>query len=86
MCFNWKVSRCCCYDLKTGSLIIAQVDLSLEIAGLIITLVKLLLTDQKFTIYIGIGIILTAFTIISSLYLKKGIEEVRICVGKWVIF
>lgn len=70
------MSKCCCYDLKTGSLIIAQVDLSLEVAGLIITVVKLLLTDQKFSIYFGIGILLTALTIISCLYLKMGIEEV----------
>ncbi|KAL5277911.1 hypothetical protein ACFFRR_002883 [Megaselia abdita] len=75
MCINWKVSKCCCFDLKTGSLLIAQVDLSLEVAGLFITLVKLLLSEQKFTIYIGIGIVLTIFTIISCVYLKRGIQE-----------
>uniref|UniRef100_T1GXL4 Cytochrome b561 domain-containing protein n=1 Tax=Megaselia scalaris TaxID=36166 RepID=T1GXL4_MEGSC len=75
MCSNWKVSKCCCFDLKAGSLIIAQMDLSLESAGLIITLVKILLSGHKFTFYIGVGIVLTCLTIIACLYLKKGIAE-----------
>lgn len=70
------VSECFCFSLRTGTKIIAHIQIVYSIVALISNIIAIMTADSPNKTTAGILILLSILSIIACIFLVKGVKEV----------